>query len=53
MDINNLVLTDDAVATIDNGAWVGDLAGAPGVKLKVRGWGSKSVQDFIDSKKSN
>lgn len=41
MDINELILTDAGVDAIEKGAWVGDLPGAPGVRLKVLGASSK------------
>lgn len=37
MDISKFVLSDDALNIIDNGAWVGDLTGAEGVRLLVTG----------------
>lgn len=43
MDIKNLVLSDDALNVIDNGAWVGDFDGAPGLELKVCGMNSQEA----------
>lgn len=37
MDISNLILSDEALNVIDNGAWVDDFPGYPGVGLKVTG----------------
>lgn len=37
MDISKLILTDAALDIVDNGIWVGDLSGAPGVELMVTG----------------
>ena len=50
MDINELILTDAGVDAIEKGAWVGDLPGAPGVKLKVIGTASKAYRKAIQAK---
>lgn len=52
MDINELVLTDEALALVDNGTWVGDLVGAPGVELQVCGFQSKEARDLLDKKQA-
>lgn len=48
MDINNFVLSDEAQGLIDNGAWVRDITGAPGVGFFVLGWGSDAVQKELE-----
>lgn len=43
MDISLLVRSDAELKTIDEGAWVGDLEGAPGLELYVLGLESEAV----------
>lgn len=43
MDISELLLSEKAIAEIDDGIWIDDIAEAPGLKLKVRGWSSEKV----------
>jgi len=50
MDINELILSDAAVDAVENGAWVGDLPGAPGLNLKVLGTTSKAYRKAIQAK---
>ena len=50
MDINQLILTDDAVNAIESGAWVGNLPGAPGVEVKVLGTTSAAYRKAIGAK---
>ncbi|GHC52344.1 hypothetical protein GCM10010096_25520 [Alcaligenes pakistanensis] len=52
MDINELVLTDEALNVIDSGTWVGDLDGAPGVEFLVCGIGSKDAQKALTQKQA-
>lgn len=51
-DINSLILTDDAVNVIDNGVWVGDFKGYPGVSFKVRGMGSNIAKKRMADEKA-
>jgi len=44
MDIGQLIKSDEALKAIDDGVWVRDLPGAPGVALKVRGFRSEAAQ---------
>lgn len=52
MDISQLVHSDEALNVIDNGAWVGDIPGLDGVRLKVRGTQSEAVQKAISEKQA-
>lgn len=49
MDIKNLVLSDEAVNILDNGYWVKDLDGAPGVEFLVTGLDSISARKAMVS----
>lgn len=51
-DIGSLILTDDAVNVIDNGVWVGDFKGYPGVSFKVRGMGSDIAKKRMADEKA-
>lgn len=51
MDINELVLTDEAQGIIENGTWVGDFVEAPDVEFLVCGVRSVDAQKCIDAKK--
>ena len=44
MEISNLVYTPDAMQLIEEGTWIGDLKGAPGVELLVVGMSSDAVK---------
>jgi len=44
MDINEILLNEETIAKIDDGVWIDDIAEAPGLRLKVRGWSSEKVQ---------
>lgn len=46
MDINEILLSEKAIAEIDDGVWIEDLPEAPGIRLKVRGWSSEKVQSL-------
>ena len=50
MDINELIFSDEAIDLIDNGTWVDDLPGAPGMELLVCGLQSQAAQDLLDKK---
>lgn len=51
MDINSLLSTDEELKVIDEGTWVKDIADAPGMQLKVTGWGAKRAQKLLEGKK--
>lgn len=53
MDINSIIVTDAGLDAIDNGAWVRDLAGMPGLELKVCGLTSEHVQKAITAKQAD
>lgn len=44
MEITEILLSEKAIAEIDDGVWIDDIAEAPGLRLKVRGWSSQKVQ---------
>lgn len=50
MDINDLVLSDEALSVIDNGTWVDMGDEAPGVKFLVVGLKSKEAEEAIQFK---
>lgn len=50
MDINDLILSDEALEVIDNGTWVGDFNEAPGLELFVLGLNSDDSQKAIRNK---
>ena len=52
MDINDLIISDDALAVIEQGAWVGDFSEAPGVEVKVLGLTSKGARKALESKQA-
>ncbi|MBU4609131.1 hypothetical protein IMZ29_00750 [Achromobacter sp. GG226] len=52
MDINELILTDEAMKVIDEGVWVGDLDGAPGVELLVTGLRAEAAQKCLNQKQA-
>ena len=45
MDINDLILSDEALNVIDNGTWVDDFPEAPGLGLYVVGLNSEAAQN--------
>ncbi|WP_288075994.1 hypothetical protein [Pseudomonas sp.] len=47
MEINQLVMSDEKVAVIEDGAWVDGFAEAPGVGFFVRGFSSDAVQQAL------
>lgn len=47
MDINQLVMSDEKAAVIEDGAWVGGFDEAPGVEFFVRGVSSDAVQQAL------
>ena len=51
MDINSLLTTDEELKVIDEGTWVKDIPDAPGMSLKVTGWGAKRVQKLLEGKR--
>jgi hypothetical protein len=52
MDINSIILSDAALNVIDNGTWVRNIDGAPGLGLNVCGLGSPEVQKSINAKQA-
>lgn len=52
MDIKNFVVSNEALQALDNGAWVGDLEGAPGVRFLVRGLKSDPVRKAQEAKQA-
>ncbi len=52
MDINEIILSDEALNAIDTGVWVDDIDGAPGLSLLVIGLSSKDAQKSIEQKQS-
>lgn len=52
MDIQDLILSDDALAVIESGAWVGDFPEAPGVEVQVIGLTSKSARKALEAKQA-
>lgn len=48
IDINELVKSEEAMAVVDGGAWVGDLDGAEGLELFVCGLSSLDAQKAIE-----
>lgn len=52
MDIKNFVVSNEALHALDNGAWVGDLEGAPGVRFLVRGLKSDPVRKAQEAKQA-
>jgi hypothetical protein len=53
MDINSLIVTDEGLEALDNGAWVRDIGGMPGLALKVCGITSPDVQKAITDKQAS
>lgn len=47
MEINQLVMSDEKVAVIEDGAWVDGFDEAPGVGFFVRGFSSDAVQQAL------
>lgn len=52
MDIKDLITPDEHFKVIDDGAWVGDFADAPGLELKVVGLRSKEARNAMDQKQA-
>lgn len=50
MELNEILIPKKAVETIEEGHWVEDIIGAPGLKLKVRGLSARKVQNYRDNK---
>lgn len=50
MDINDLIMSDEALKVIDEGTWVGDFVDAPGLELLVTGLKSESARKAIQQK---
>ncbi|MDL5036850.1 hypothetical protein QRD40_10880 [Comamonas sp. Y6] len=52
MDINSIILSDAALSIIDNGTWVRNIDGMPGLGLNVCGLGSPEVQKLLNAKQT-
>lgn len=52
MDIKNFVVSEQALQAMDNGAWVADVDGAPGVRWLVRGLKSDAVRKAQEEKQA-
>lgn len=52
MDINDIILSDEALSVIDNGTWVGDFDAAPGLELLVLGLRSTDAQKSMEAKQA-
>lgn len=52
MEINDLILSDEALSVIDNGTWVGDFDEAPGLELMVCGLQSVEAQKLLKQKQA-
>lgn len=50
MDINDLIISDEALKVIDEGTWVGDFIDAPGLELLVTGLQAESARKAIQQK---
>lgn len=50
MDINEILIPQSAVSAIEDGVWIDDIIGAPGLKLRVRGLSSRKVQNYRDTR---
>jgi len=52
MEINDIILSDEALNVIDNGTWVDEIEGAPGLALLVSGLSAKDAQKSIEDKQA-
>lgn len=50
MDINEILIPAKAVEAVEDGHWIDDIIGAPGLRLKVRGLSSRKVMAYRDNK---
>lgn len=50
MDISNFVLSNNALKLVNDGTWIGDLSGAPGVELMVIGLKSDDARSLMSQK---
>lgn len=50
MDINEILIPQAAVDAVEEGTWIDDIMGAPGLKLRVRGLSSRKVQAYRDGR---
>lgn len=48
MDINELLISDQAIKNIDEGTWIDDLENAPGVRLLVTGLRAKDARELME-----
>lgn len=51
-DISKLVRSDEAISAIDNGVWVGDFEGFPGLEFKVLGMTSEAAKKSMNEAKA-
>lgn len=52
MDIKNFVVSNEGLQALDNGSWVADVEGAPGVRWLVRGLKSDPVRKAQEAKQA-
>jgi hypothetical protein len=52
MELNDVILSDEALNAIDNGIWIDDIEGFPGLKLMVVGISSKESQKALTQKQA-
>lgn len=52
MDINDIILTDEALKVIDEGTWVSDISGLPGVELLITGLRGQDAQKNLAKKQT-
>lgn len=50
MELNEILIPQEAIDHIEDGVWIDDIMGAPDLKLKVRGLSSRKVQNYRDNK---
>lgn len=53
MEISELILSDEAIAVIDDGTWIGDIDEAPGLELLVTGLESDAAQRLQRQKQAH
>lgn len=50
MEIREILIPEKAIESVEDGHWVDDIIGAPGLRLKVRGLSSRKVQAYRDNR---
>ena len=53
MNIEDLIISDEALSIIDNGTWIDDLDEAPGAAFLVTGLQSEAAQKLLRSKQAS